>query len=56
VTRIFLVLFVFFVLFVLFVFDADQRVFCAIFAHVSRSDTVRLKTSAPGAESWSTQK
>jgi precorrin-6B methylase 2 len=31
-------------------------VFCAIFAHVSLSDTVRLKTSAPGRESGSTTK
>ena len=33
-----------------------ESVFCAIRAHVSRSDTVRLKTSAPGRESMSTQK
>src|SRR5205814_1943857 len=30
--------------------------FRSILAHVSRSDTVRLKTSAPGRESGSTQK
>ena len=30
--------------------------FCEILAHVSRSDTVRLKTSAPARESGSTQK
>ena len=33
-----------------------EAVFWAIRAQVSRSDTVRLKTSAPGRESMSTQK
>src|SRR6476659_90271 len=37
------------------VFHVDQPR-CSIFAHVSRSDTVRLKTSPFGDESGSTQK
>src|SRR5258706_11513369 len=36
--------------------DRDRYCFCAILAHVSRSETVRLNTIAVSRESLSTQK